>query len=167
MNGFTEHRASEASGAPGPKESLMTWEAGMAMLPLVRRVVADVLACRQRLALLEPERTRLERTRHHLSWPERARRYEIVDEIAEAAHELKRTCAELEGLGVTLLHAKTGMVGFPTIVNNRPAYFSWLPGEEKLSFWCFAGDRLRRPVPESWTKAAKPQSPKTKSRRRK
>jgi hypothetical protein len=167
MNGFTEHRASEASGAPGPKESLMTWEAATAMLPLVRRVVADVLDCRQRLAQLEPERARLERARQELPWRARARRYEIVDEIAAAAHELKRTCAELEGLGVTLLHAKTGLVGFPTIVNNRPAYFAWLPGEEKLSFWCFAGDHLRRPVPESWTKAVKTPAHKPKSRRRK
>jgi hypothetical protein len=167
MNGFTEHRASETSESSRPRETLMTWEAGMAMLPLVRRVVADVLACQQRLSQLEPERARLERARHHLSWPERARRYEIVDEIAQAAHELKRTCAELEGLGVALLHGRSGLVGFPTIVNNRPAYFSWLPGEEKLSYWCFAGDRQRRPVPESWTKASKPAAPKPKSRRRK
>jgi hypothetical protein len=167
MNGFAEHRASETSGASRPKVTLMTWENGTAMLPLVRRVVADVLACQQRLAQLQPERARLERARHHLSWPERARRYEIVDEIAFASDELRRTRAELEALGVTLLHAKSGMVGFPTIVNNRPAYFAWLPGEEKLNFWCFADDHQRRPVPEAWTRPIKAAPAKPKSRRRK
>src|ERR1700731_2870774 len=140
MNGFAEHRASETSGHMRPKETVMTWEAGMAMLPLVKRIVADVVACRQRLAQLEPERARLERSRHNLSWPERARRYEIADELVAVARQWRTTCAELEGLGVALLHAKSGMVGFPTIVNNRSAYFSWLPCEEKLTFWCFAGD---------------------------
>ena len=167
MNGFAEHRASETSGQLRPKETVMTWEAGMAMLPLVRRIVADVLACRQRLAQLEPERARLERGRQRLSWPERARRYEIADEIAAAAQQLRTTSAELDSLGVALLHAKAGLVGFPTIVNNRSAYFSWLPGEEKLNFWCFAGDSLRRPVPEAWTKATKTPPAKGKTRRRK
>jgi hypothetical protein len=167
MNGFAEHRASETSGPTRPKETVMTWEAGMAMLPLVKRIVADILALRQRLAHLEPERARLERTRHRLGWPERARRYEIADEIIAAAGELRTTCAELDGLGVLLLHAKPGMVGFPTIVNNRSAYFSWLPGEEKLNFWCFADDTIRRPVPESWTKAVKAPPAKSKGRRRK
>ena len=167
MNGFAEHRASETSGHARPKEAVMTWEAGMAMLPLVKRIVADVLACRQRLAQLEPERARLERGRNHLSWPERARRYEIADELVVAARELRTTCAELDGLGVVLLHSRSGMVGFPTIVNNRSAYFSWLPGEEKLNFWCFADDTIRRPVPESWTKAVKASPAKGKGRRRK
>jgi hypothetical protein len=160
MNGFAEHRASERSGQTRPKETVMTWEAGMAMLPLVQRIVADVVVCRQ-------QRARLERARHQLSWPERARRYEITDEIAGVTRELRTTSAELEGLGVVLLHAKAGLIGFPTIVNNRSAYFSWLPGEEKLNFWCFAGDSLRRPVPEAWTKATKAPPVKGKARRRK
>src|SRR5438105_87784 len=88
MNGFAEHRASETAGASRARETVLTWEAGMAMLPLVARITADIVACQQRLARLEPERSRLERTRHNLSWPERARRYEIVDELAAAARDL-------------------------------------------------------------------------------
>ena len=146
----------------------MTWEAGTAMLPLVKRIVSDVLACQERLGRLEPERARLERARHHLSWPERARRYEIGDEIAATSRELQQNCTELQGLGVVLLHGKSGLIGFPTIVNNRSAYFSWLPGEEKLNFWTFAGERVRRTVPEAWTKGMKaPPVSKGKARRRK
>ena len=167
MNGFAEHRASETSGTSRSKETVLTWEAGMAMLPLVGRIAADIVACQHRLAHLQPERARLERSRNNLSWPERSRRYEIVDELAVVTNELRHACAELKALGLTLLQPRSGMVGFPTIVNNRCAYFSWLPGEEKLNFWCFAGDTIRRPVPESWTRPVKPAPVKGRSRRRK
>ena len=61
--------------------------------------------------------------------------------------------AELDGLGLTLLDVETGRVGFPTKVNKRPAYFTWLPGEEMLSFWQYADDDERRPIPAGWTKS--------------
>jgi hypothetical protein len=154
MNGFTERRASGAGERPGRNDLVLTWETSSAMLPLVRLVVADVLRYQQRLAHLEPERDRLERDRLQLAWAERARRYEIEEEISLAANELRSSRGELESLGITLLDA-AGLVGFPTIVNNRRAFFSWKPGEEGLTFWNFAGDRNRRPVPAGWTKAGR------------
>src|SRR5437016_5519627 len=81
MNGFAEHRARGRWGAGRAKEAVLTGEAGMAMLPLVARITPDIVACQRRLPRLDRDRPRLERTRHNLSWPERARRYEIVDEI--------------------------------------------------------------------------------------
>jgi len=158
MNGFTERRTSGAGERPGRDDLVLTWEASSAMLPLVRRVVADILQHRQRLALLQPERDQLERNRLQLAWVERARRYEIDEEIASVAGELRSSRGELETLGVALLDADEGLVGFPTIVNNRRAYFSWKPGEEGLTFWNFAGDFNRRLVPASWTNAAKDKS---------
>jgi hypothetical protein len=155
MNGFTERRASGAGERPGRNDLVLTWEASAAMLPLVRRVVADILRHQERLARLQPERDRLERDRLQLAWADRARRYEIEEEITQVAGELRASRGELEVLGVALLDADEGLVGFPTIVNNRRAYFSWKPGEERLSFWNFAGDFHRRLVPANWTNAAK------------
>ena len=108
--------------------------------------------CSSDLALLQPERARLDRRRQALAWPERARRYQLHDEITALQEVRRQTLAELEALGVALLDAAAGLVGFPTIVNDRPAFFSWRPGEEGLRFWNYAGDRNRRPVPEAWTK---------------
>jgi hypothetical protein len=164
MNGFTERRTSGAGERPGRNDLVLTWEASSAMLPLVRRVVADVLQHQQRLAQLRPERDRLERNRLQLAWLERARRYEIEEEIASVANELRCSRGELESLGVALLDAEAGLVGFPTIVNNRRAFFSWKPGEEGLTFWNFAGDLNRRLVPSNWTAAGKEKTPE---RRRK
>jgi hypothetical protein len=163
MNGFTEHRASGAGQRPGSNDLVLTWETSFAMLALVRRVVADVLTYQERLDRLLPERDRLDRNRLKLAWAERARRYEIEEELTRLGNDLRSSRAELEGLGVTLLDAEAGLVGFPTIVNNRRAFFSWKSGEEGLSFWSFAGDLRRRPVPATWTKDGK-EKPKTPRR---
>lgn len=152
MSGFTENRASDASEQPGGEPIVLTWGAAGAMLPLVGRIAADVVGLHDRLVRLRPERDRLDRARFTLAWPERARRYQLQEEAAVAQRHLQEATAELEGLGLALLHGPTGLVGFPTIVNDRAAYFSWKPGEESLEFWNYADDLLRRPVPPAWTR---------------
>ena len=54
----------------------------------------------------------------------------LQDEITRAEKELTETRDELSNLGVVLLDDGRGRVGFPTMVNNRRAYFSWQLGEE-------------------------------------
>jgi hypothetical protein len=155
MSGFTENRASDASERSDGEPVVMTWGAAGAMLPLVSRIAADVVRLYGRLAQLRPEKERLDRLRHDLVWPERARRYALQEEEEHIVKEMQETSAELEVLGLALLHGPTGMIGFPTVVNDRPAYFSWRPGEEELAFWNYADDLVRRPVPPSWTRPAK------------
>jgi hypothetical protein len=152
MNGFTGKRASGASERPGPEERVLTWGACRAMLPLVGHIAADIVRHHERLARLRPEQAQLDERRRHLDWPGRARRYEIQEEIAAVQGDLVKACAELEALGLALLDGPSGLVGFPTIVNDRRAYFSWRPGEEGPGFWSFAGDDVRHPVPEAWTR---------------
>jgi hypothetical protein len=155
MSGFTENRASGASERSGGDAVVLTWGAAGAMLPLVGRIAADVVQLHDRLARLRPEKDRLDRMRRTLAWPDRARRYQLQEETAAALKELQDATAELDVLGVVLLHGPAGIVGFPTMVNDRPAYFSWQPGEEKLGFWNYADDLVRRPVPASWTRPVK------------
>jgi hypothetical protein len=152
MNGSTENRAPEAFEKRGSHDRILTWVAANRMLPLVQRIVAEVIDCQHRLMAMEPEKERLDRHRRDLSWPERARRYQLVEEIAAGEQTLRAACTELNGLGLTLLDLETGKVGFPTKVNNRPAFFSWMPGEETLGFWQYADGGERRPIPASWTK---------------
>jgi hypothetical protein len=151
MNGFTEH-LSGASERRGAAERLLTWGESRAMLPLVGRVARDIIRHRKRLAELRPERDFLERGRHRLDWPQRQRRYQVEEEIIAAEKELAAVVAELDLLGVVVLDPHVGLIGFPTMVNNRRAYFSWQPDEETLGYWNFADDNVRRPIPEEWTK---------------
>ena len=163
MNGFTERRTS-GSEKPGLHDRVLTWGASHAMLPLVRRIAEDVVRHEERLAQLQPEMARLDRLRHTLDWPGRSRRYQLQEDRRTAENDLRQTHAELEGLGVAVLHGRSGLVGFPTVVNDRRAYFTWQPGEDTLAFWNYNGDSIRRPVPESWTKPPKARSRRGKSK---
>ena len=167
MSGFIENRASGASEQPGTRDRVLTWHASRAMLPLVGRIAQDVAHHHKRLARMGPEFARLERNRRTLAWPDRARRYQLEEEIKTGQAELRTALAELEALGVVVLDAVLGLVGFPTMVNERRAFFSWRPGEESLLFWCYADDLTRRPVPESWTETPRERPARGKSRPRK
>jgi hypothetical protein len=135
------------------------------MLPLVGRIAQDIISQHSQLARLRPEQARLERNRRTLDWPQRARRYQLQEDVAAAERELHDALAELEVLGLALLDPAAGLIGFPTVVNDRRAYFSWQPGEAELAFWNYAGDTLRRRVPEAWTAPPKERAPRKPRKR--
>ena len=151
MSGFTENQASEANDRSGTCDRIMTWQAGRDMLPLVGQIAQDIARLKARLDRLHPELEHLEKIRLHLDWPMRARRYQVEEDIAAVEIELSQVQAELNKLGLVVLDAEIGLVGFPTLVNERRAYFSWHPGEDHLGFWNYAEEYVRRPVPEDWT----------------
>jgi hypothetical protein len=151
MSGFTENRTPDASERSGSSERVLTWHASRAMLPLVGRIARDIASHQQHLVQLRPELDHLDRNRRTLDWPQRRRRYQLEEEIATLESALRTVIAELEALGVALLDPACGLIGFPTRVNDRPAYFSWQPGEDTLQTWNYAGDHVRRIVPEEWT----------------
>jgi hypothetical protein len=154
MNGSTENTAFGASESPEPRETAMSLDAARDMLPLVQHIVADILRHQSILVRLQPEQDRLDRHRRDLAWPERKRRYQIREELALADRELQATLAELVALGVSLLDSDMGRVGFPTIVNDRRAYFSWKPGDDGIRTWHFADETASRTIPASWAKHA-------------
>jgi len=151
MSGSTENQMSGAFEKAGGPTVLFTWHLAQKMLPLVGRIVSDVLQHERRLAELHPEKNRLDQTRRSLQWPERSRRYLLQEEIKGSENALQEALAELDGLGVVLVDRLTGQVGFPTTVNDRRAFFSWRPGDEDLKHWHYAEEDARRPVPVTWT----------------
>lgn len=150
MSGFTENRTSGTPEHAGAPPRLLTWQASKAMLPLVGRVAQDIVTHTEDLLALKPELAQLDARHRNLSWPQRRRRYELAEKVAAAEADLKKAMAELDNLGIALLDPTAGLVGFPTMVNQRRAFFSWAPGEDDLSFWSYAGDDIRRPVPQDW-----------------
>ncbi|HMP02268.1 MAG TPA: DUF2203 family protein [Gemmatales bacterium] len=130
-------------------------------LPLVRQVAAAVQGRWARLARLEVEQSDLERRRLKLNWPERARRYEIGDDIARERQLLQEEVFELEQIQAILVDPVQGEVAFPTLIQGRSAYFVWNLGDEQVQWWCFANEPNRRPIPPSWRKRAEPKGPKT------
>jgi hypothetical protein len=122
------------------------------MLPLVQRIVNDILASQKSLRHLQPEEETLDRKKRVLAWPERQRRYQVKDELARVDLCLQDALTELRELGITLLDGDQGRVGFPTVVNNRRAFFSWHMGEDGLHSWQFADEDVTRPIPLAWLK---------------
>jgi hypothetical protein len=150
MSGFTEHQASGASDLGRRNDAIMTWTQAQCMLPLVRRIVGDIVGHVERLLAIEPEKDRLDRHRHDLVWLERQRRYQLADEQTRLQNELHTAIAELDSLGIALLDPEAGMIGFPTLVNDQRAFFAWKLGDEGIDFWQFADGSRRRPVPAAW-----------------
>ena len=160
MSGSTENRTSGAFERAGGPNVLFTWPVAQRMLPLVGQITQDILRRQRSLAQLQLEKESLDRQRRTLAWPQRSRRYQIEEDLVAEEAALQRATAELEALGVGLLDSELGLVGFPTTVNNRRAFFSWHPGEDSIVSWQFAEEMVRRPIPPSWTK------PTTEPRRR-
>jgi hypothetical protein len=167
MSGFIENRASGASERSGPPDRVLTWQASRAMLPLVARIAEDVMRLHDRLGRMAPEFAALEKNRLVLTWPGRSRRYQLEEDIAAAQAEMRSLLAELEGLGVVVLDSSVGLVGFPTMVNEKRAFFSWQPGEEGLLYWNYADDFTRRPVPDNWTEPPRERPARKQPRPRK
>ena len=152
MNGWKGYPASDAGEKPERGDVVFSLKTVQKMLPLVQRIVDDILHNQKALDRLIPEEDRLDRQRRQLDWPARQRRYQLKEQVAVVANALACARDELQELGVTLLDCDQGRVGFPTMVNNRKAFFSWHPGEDSLNSWHFAEENLCRPIPAAWLK---------------
>jgi hypothetical protein len=152
MSGSRSYPTSDASESPERGEIVLSLKTVHKMLPLVQQITTDIVTSHRTMALLRPEAERLDRQRNSLDWPGRKRRYEVKEELGKAKKELEIALAELRDLGLVVLDELEGRIGFPTMVNNRQAYFSWHLAEDGLHHWRFADEDADRPIPTSWLK---------------
>ncbi len=97
------------------------------MLPLLRLIVTDISLSHRELT------ERKSNLRRMLRRNEGKARFQVYDaEITEIQEDLKNETAhledyvsELEQLGVILRSAHDGIVDFPTVVDDMPAYYTW------------------------------------------
>src|SRR5580704_13989015 len=108
MNGSKGNAAFNASEMPERRDIVLNLNTARRMLPLVQRVVGDILADRKTLDRLQPEQDRLDRHRRDLVWQERQRRYQVHDEVSVIERHLSASLDELGTLGVTMLEPDTG-----------------------------------------------------------
>lgn len=127
--------------------TLWTVERANRALPLVRRIVADLV-------------------RSYAEWAEFVERFELAStrssahrqdpEAEQLQHEVQRAAAEIDGfvqelseLGVECKSMETGLVDFPAEREGRVVYLCWRHGESRVEHWHeveggFAG---RQPLP--------------------
>lgn len=112
-------------------------------LPLVRRIVTDVVRDYERLLALR-DRCQDQDLKGSILEAESARRQymAITDHLAELNEEL-------EQIGCALKDYQIGLIDFPGLVEGREVCLCWRLGEPRVEFWHeiqtgFAG---RRPIP--------------------
>jgi len=106
---------------------IFTIEQARSMLPLLRLIVTDISLSHRELTERKSNLRRM--LRHH----EGKSRFQVYDaEIVEIQEDLKTETAhledyvsELEQLGVILRSAHEGIVDFPAVIDDLPAFYSW------------------------------------------
>ncbi|MFO0972435.1 MAG: DUF2203 domain-containing protein [Phycisphaerae bacterium] len=121
---------------------LFTLEHANSALPLVRRVVSDVV---EQYRVVVGLQQRLEEL------PAKGggdARREIEEAAGEAVEKLRGLAGELDEIGVELKDWQSGLIDFPAMHEGRAVYLCWRLGEEQVSFWheLDAGFRGRQPI---------------------
>jgi hypothetical protein len=111
-------------------------------LPLVRRIVSDIVAQYQQLE-------HLQKRRQKLSMQERTDDVRALDTLAgQGAQRLSDLIDEIKLIGCELKDWTIGLVDFPAILDGREVYLCWKLGEEQIGHWheVHAGAMGRQPV---------------------
>ncbi|NIQ84631.1 MAG: DUF2203 family protein [Acidobacteria bacterium] len=113
-------------------------------LPLVRRIVTDIVATHRSLV----ERLDQLRSLESEGRPG-SRRRQLEKEIEELAETANRFIAELDAIGALFKGFEEGLVDFYSTLDGRPVFLCWKLGEESIEWWheLDAGYVGRRPLP--------------------
>jgi hypothetical protein len=116
-------------------------------LPLVRRIVDDIVAQYRRWQDRVRELESLNAARTAADDVPRAA--ELESEIQSLAAEIEGFRRELRDLGLEVKDYERGLVDFPGVVDGREVFLCWRIGEPAVQFWHDkdAGFAGRRPIP--------------------
>ena len=131
---------SEASRCESKR--FFTPEQANSALPLVRRIVSDIVAQYQQLE-------HLQKRRQKLSVQERADDVRALDTLAgQGTQRLNDLIDEIKLIGCELKDWTIGLVDFPAILDGREVYLCWKLGEDQIAQWheVHAGAMGRQPV---------------------
>ena len=120
--------------------TIFTLAVAWKMLPLVSRIAKDIA---------DNNKTRRNLRQERKTATDRKQQYTLDDDIKDTERRIQENTEELESLGLDLLDKKVGKVGWPTIVNNSEAYFTWEPGSPTF-LWQFVGDETQHALPKDW-----------------
>lgn len=125
---------------------LFTVDLANRMLPLVKRIVRDIVDTRAAWQ----EKVREFEMATALSRADRPskRAVELEKEVQRLAHEVEGFVIELGELGVQLKDFEMGLVDFPSEIDGQPACLCWKLDEASVMYWHEeqAGYANRRPL---------------------
>jgi hypothetical protein len=111
-------------------------EQATAMLPLLRLIVADISLGHRELTERRADLHGLmRRKKNHNDAFYSDEIEETRQDLLTESRQLDEYIEELENLGVVLRSAQDGIVDFPTLVEDKTAFFIWRMGEAEIAFW--------------------------------
>lgn len=119
------------------------------MLPLVRRIVGDVVRDYWRWQEKVKEFEEATANRHVGDANDDADRLE--GEALQLAKDIDSYIREMRDLGIEMKGFDTGLVDFPGEMDGRPVLLCWQLGEETVQYWHEenAGFAGRQPLPST------------------
>jgi hypothetical protein len=118
------------------RKKFFTIDEANAMLPLVRAIVKDLTD------LSRDVYERKQRLTHLLAGRNTDKDdvysqelVQIEEELEKDGQRLREYVEELQRLGVEPKNGLEGLVDFPTLIDDRPAYLCWKMGEPEVLFW--------------------------------
>lgn len=111
-------------------------------LPLVRRIVRDIIATYRQVLAVRTEADAYRATGRQRDFDK------AQDDLYELVAELQSFLGELADIGVQLKDWNAGLVDFPAVHQGREVLLCWQPGEESIQFWHehYDGAAGRQPV---------------------
>lgn len=129
---------------PSRARRLFSVEHANRALPLLRRIVEDIVRENGEIARLQKRGEVFTRTP-----PDEALRKEYNRRL----ETLRQLAEELADVGCELKDPERGLVDFPALHEGRPILLCWQLGEERVAHWhdLDSGFRGRQPVGEGFT----------------
>lgn len=128
MDSSPKTRPRRRSSREEPKK-VFTLEHANRTLPLVRRIVEDIVA--QYQVVVDAQRRS-----HELSQKPSAEQRRAAEDASHAAVEKLRGLAdELSEIGCELKDGATGLIDFPSIRDGREVFLCWRLGEPSVAYW--------------------------------
>jgi len=116
---------------------LFTLEEANAALPELSSLIRQVNTRRQDLIYLHVELEGLRSQQGH-NQPDAQLGRRIAEKEAEVSgirKDLRDLAQTVDAMGCTLRDYERGLVDFPAIIEQQPAYLCWRMGEESVQFW--------------------------------
>jgi hypothetical protein len=107
-----------------------------AMLPLVRAIVRDVTELARDLKERQDRLARVQQgDAGHVPDAHREELHQVQAEFNRDQQRMQEYVAELRNLGVELKDYFTGLIDFPSRMEDREIYLCWRLGEPEVAHW--------------------------------
>lgn len=134
-------RAIRDKNDPAAGDSPFTPRRATEMLPLVRRIAADMLRLSESITAQREQIKgidNLPETIEHADYQEELR--DIRTSLTADEERLQACLGELASLGIEAHHPIDGSIDFPAVINRREVCLCWHPDDETVNHWHEQGE---------------------------